>query len=328
MTVSRRIFMRSAVLAPAALATPALLRFTDVAEAEGTGAAATPHFQSRMVGEIEVIALMDGMIRRPPAMMPGYDEAKARAAAKLAHRPHDPEGMTLGINGYVIRMVDRVIAVDTGSPAGLAPTLGGWHTALAAAGIAPEQIDTVFLTHPHPDHVGGMADLKSGAVRLPKAHVITSETDWAFTFDVAVYASSPKEVQGGFDVTRAMIAPYETRKTLITPGAEIAPGLTTVPMPGHTPGHMGLRVESGGENLLIWGDLVIAPAYQFANPDWAFALDNDKAAAAATRKKVLDMAATDGVMVAGMHLDFPGFGYVERAKQGYAFVSAPWDYRI
>ncbi len=328
MTVSRRIFMRNAALVPAALATPALLRLTDAVEATEVGAALTPQVQRRMVGEIEVIALMDGMIRRPPAMIPGYEEAKAKEAARLAHHPHSPDGMTLGVNAYVLRAKERVIAVDAGSPAGLAPTLGGWHAALAAAGIAPEQIDTVFLTHPHPDHVGGMSDLKTGAIRLPNAHVITSETDWAFTFDEGVYASSPKEVQGGFDITRAMITPYVKRKTLITPGAEIAPGLTAVPMPGHTPAHMGLRIDSAGESLLIWGDLVIAPAYQFANPDWGFVLDNDKAAAATTRKKVLDMAATDGVMVAGMHLDFPGFGYVERAKQGFSFVAAPWDYRI
>ncbi|SDT90530.1 MBL fold metallo-hydrolase [Stappia sp. ES.058] len=327
MTVSRRIFMRGAVLAPAALAAPALLRLAHAAEAESVRAPTTPQFQRRMVGKIEVIALMDGMIQRPKEMIPGYDEAKASAAAKLAHKPHDPAAIAIGINGYVIRAGGRVIAVDTGSPAGLAPTLGGWHAALAAAGIATDEVDTVFLTHLHPDHVGGMTDPNSGAARLPKARMIASEADWAFTFDAGVYASMPKEVQQGLDMSRAMVAPYEAEKTLITPGDEIAPGLTSVAMPGHTPGHMGLRLDSGRESLLIWGDLLIAPAYQFANPDWGFALDTDKAAAAATRARVLDITATVGMMVAGMHLDFPGFGYVERAKQGYGFVAAPWDYR-
>ncbi|WP_448785094.1 MBL fold metallo-hydrolase [Brucella intermedia] len=125
-----------------------------------------------------------------------------------------------------------------------------------------------------------------------------------------------------------MVAPYDQQKRLIKPDAEIAPGLRTMALPGHTPGHIGLRVDSGNESLLFWGDVLIAPAYQFANPDWAFALDTDQRAAAATRKKILDMVATDRVMVAGAHLDFPGFGYVDRAEQGYLFVSAPWDYRI
>ncbi|MDC7789618.1 MBL fold metallo-hydrolase [Rhodoplanes sp. TEM] len=332
MTVSRRIFTRGAILAPAALAGPALLRVGDAGEAAAAGPveapqAQTPQVQRRRVGEIEVIALMDGALQRPTGMLLGYDETAASAAATLAHRRHDPAALTLGINGYVIRTGDRVIAVDTGSPAGLAPTLGRWHAALAAAGLAADRVDTVVLTHPHPDHVGGMTDPRSGMARLARAQVIASAVDWAFTFDAAVYAASPREVQVGFDISRAMIAPYDAAKTLIAPGAEVAPGLTTVAMPGHTPGHMGLRVDSGRESLLIWGDLLIAPAYQFAHPDWAFALDADKAAAAATRARVLDMAAADRIMVAGMHLDFPGFGHVERARQGYGFVAAPWDYR-
>ena len=328
MAISRRIFMRGSVLAPAALAAPGLLRLAHAAEPQTIGAPRTPQFQRRMVGEFEVIALMDGMIQRPKEMIPGYEETKASAAAKLAHKPHEPTAIAIGINGYVIRIRDQVIAVDTGSPAGLAPTLGGWHAALAAAGITTDEVDTVFLTHLHPDHVGGMADPKSGAPRLPKARMIASEADWSFTFDAGVYASMPKEVQQGLDISRAMVAPYEATKTLVTPGKEIAPGLTSVAMPGHTPGHMGLRLDSGRESLLIWGDLLIVPAYQFANPDWGFALDTDKAAAAVTRARILDMTATDGTMVAGMHLDFPGFGYVERANQGYGFVAAPWDYRI
>lgn len=121
---------------------------------------------------------------------------------------------------------------------------------------------------------------------------------------------------------------YDQQKRLIKPDAEIAPGLRTMALPGPTPGHIGLRVDSGNEGLLFWEDVVIAPTYQFANHDWAFARDTDQRAAAATRKEILDEVATDRVMVAGAHLDFPGFGYVDRAEQGYRFVSAPWDYRI
>jgi glyoxylase-like metal-dependent hydrolase (beta-lactamase superfamily II) len=328
MGVSRRVFTHGLILAPATLAAPALLSLCDRAQATESGTVEAPLFQRRMVGEIEVIALMDGAIQRPPTMMPGYDEGKASAAARLAHRPHSSTMMTLGINAFVIRTDDRVIAVDTGSPAGLAPTLGKWHSSLNAAGIGTDEVDTVFLTHLHPDHVGGMTDLQSGLARLPNAHIIASETDWAFTLDDSIYRSALKDVQGGFDISRAMIAPYEMRKTLIKPGTEIVPGLTSVALPGHTPGHMGLRVSSNNESLLLWGDLLIAPAYQFTNPDWAFALDNDQTAAAETRRRILDTVAADGLMVAGSHLDFPGFGFVERAEQGYRFIAAPWDYRI
>ena len=179
----------------------------------------------------------------------------------------------------------------------------------------------------HPDPVDGMTDLNSGAARLPMAEMITSEVDWEFTFDEAVYASMPREVRQRLDISRAMVTLYAASRTLVVPGGEIAPGLTPVAMPGHTPGHMGLRIDSGRESVLIWGDQLIVPAYQFANPDWGFELDTDKAAAAKTSARVLDMAAADGMMVAGMHMDLPGFGYVERAGRGYGFVAAPWDYR-
>lgn len=220
-----------------------------------------------------------------------------------------------------------MIAVDTGAPAAMAPTVAGWAGALAAAGFAPDDIDTVFLTHLHPDHVGGLSDLASGAAVLPKVQLVAAEADWAFTHDAAIYAALPREVPGVFDLSRAMVAPYDANKALISAGAEIAPGLTTVAPPGHTPGHLGLRVDSGSESLLIWGDLLHATAFQFARPDWAFAFDTDAALAVATRKATLDMVTADGMMVAGMHLDFPGFGDVEKAGEGFRFLAAPYDYR-
>jgi len=327
MTVNRRRFLSAAAFAPAALAAPSLLRIGGMASAQEAAPAAAPTFLRRKVGKIEVFALMDGYIGFPTAMLAGFDPAVAEASANAARKPFDPVTLTLGINAYLIRTKDRVIAVDTGAPAAMAPTVAGWAGALAAAGFAPDDIDTVFLTHLHPDHVGGLSDLASGAAVLPKVQLVAAEADWAFTHDAAIYAALPREVQGFFDLSRAMVAPYDANKTLIAAGAEIAPGLTTVALPGHTPGHLGLRVDSGSESLLIWGDLLHATAFQFARPDWAFAFDTDAALAVATRKATLDMVTADGMMVAGMHLDFPGFGHVEKAGEGFRFLAAPYDYR-
>jgi glyoxylase-like metal-dependent hydrolase (beta-lactamase superfamily II) len=326
MTINRRGFLGAMTFTPVALAAPALIGVAGPGFTQ-TASTTRPTIQRRKIGEIEVFALMDGHVAFPPTMLTGFDPAIGEPASRAAHKPFNPAEMLVGVNAYLIRTADRIIAVDTGAPAAMGPTVAGWAGALAATGITAEQVDTVFLTHLHPDHVGGMVDPASGAPSLPKAQLVASEADWAFTHDDALYASLPKDFQGLFDISRAMVAPYAAEKSLIQPGAEIAPGLTTVPLPGHTPGHLGLRVESGSESLLIWGDLLHATAFQFARPDWSFAFDTDQAMAAATRQKTLDMVAADGVMVAGMHLDFPGFGYVEKAGEGYHFTAAPYDYR-
>jgi glyoxylase-like metal-dependent hydrolase (beta-lactamase superfamily II) len=327
MTFNRRRFLSGAAFAPVVLAAPGLLRFGNVAIAQEAAAPAAPTFLRRKVGDIEVFALFDGHIAFPTAFLGGFDPVIAEAAARAAHKPVDAEMMTLGINAYLIRTKDRIIAVDAGAPAVMGPTVAGWTRSLAAAGFAPEDVDTVFLTHLHPDHVGGLSDMATGTPFLPKAQIVASEVDWDFTHDSAVYAALSKDLQGFFDVSRAMVAPYEAGKTLIAAGHEIAPGLTSVAMPGHTPDHLGLRIDSGNESLLIWGDALHSTAHQFARPDWTFAFDTDADAAAKTRTAALDMAATDGLMVAGMHLDFPGFGYVEKAGEGYRFIPAPHDYR-
>jgi glyoxylase-like metal-dependent hydrolase (beta-lactamase superfamily II) len=325
MTFNRRKFLGAAALAPVALAAPALMRFGGVAVAQ-TASPVTPAFIRRKVGEIEVFALMDGFGVFPTAMLSGFDAAKAEASAKDAHKPFEGQQMTIGINAYLVKTGDRIIAVDAGAPSAMGPTVAKWASSLAAAGFSPDQVDTVFLTHLHADHVGGLADA-TGAATLPKAQLITAQAEWAFTHDAAVYAALPAEFQPMIDTSRAMVKPYDAMKTLIQPGDEIAPGLTTVAMPGHTPGHLGLRIDSGNESLLIWGDLLHSTAFQFANPEWSIAFDADQALAAASRKAALDMVSADGMMVAGMHLDFPGFGYVEKAAQGYAFTAAPYDYR-
>lgn len=189
-------------------------------------------------------------------------------------------------------------------------------------------MDTLFLTHAHADHVGGMSDA-SGTRILPNAQLLLAEAEWAFTHDEALYAALPADVQANFRLSRAQLAPYAKGRKELTMAkeTEIAPGVTALPMPGHTPGHMGLRLESQGETLIIWGDVVHAPAYQFTRPDWSVAFDADAATAIATRQRLLDMAATDDMMVAGMHLDFPALGYVERHGAAYRYLAAPPDFR-
>lgn len=288
-----------------------------------------PLFHRFQVGEIEVIALSDGFGPLPNGMINGFEIDPARAAARAAYKRFDPETFSVAINGFIIRTGERVVAVDTGAPGAMGPTVGHWHVALASAGISPDDIDTVFLTHAHGDHVGGLADLsgQTPVALLPNAELIMAEAEWEFTFSDEVLAQMPEGFRANFMASRALLSPYAEQRHLLsmTRESEIAPGVTAVPLPGHTPGHMGLRISDGADSLLIWGDTVHATAYQFMHPEWSIVFDADAAMGYETRARLLDMAASERMRVAGMHLDFPALGFVERAQEGYRYITAPSD---
>lgn len=329
MTLSRRTLLKQAALAAPVTLAPVLAPRAAAAATEAVTAPASGQgaIQRLRVGEIEVIALLDGYAPIPLALLNGYEAEAGAEAARLAYKREEDGQMTIGVNGYLIRSGGRVIAVDTGAPKAMAPTVGAWHHSLAQAGVAPGEVDTVVMTHLHVDHIGGLSRLSEGAAvaLLPQARFICADAEWAFLHDESVLNATPAAFQPWIIASRASVAPYAGRReeVAITRETEIAPGVWTVPLPGHTPGHLGLRVQSGDAALLIWGDVVHATSYQFSNPGWSMAFDADPAQAEETRRAMFDMAASDRLQVAGMHLDFPAVGYVERQADAYRYVAAP-----
>ena len=187
------------------------------------------------------------------------------------------------------------------------PTAGFVQRNLASAGIDPKSIDTVLLTHMHPDHSAGLTDMSNGQLLFPNAELVMHENELTHWFDDGAMAKvDERSAQLYFMAGREQVAPYKSRTRLFREG-EVFPGVTAVPSLGHTPGHTAYLIASDNDQLMIWGDTVHVPEVQTAFPEAGMAFDTDLAAAAAARKRMFERVSADGILIAGMHLHFPAF---------------------
>jgi len=276
-----------------------------------------------MVGEYEVTALLDGFLDVTPEVVVGYDEAEGQRLRDKSMI--EGEALRIPVNAFLINTGEQLILVDAGTADAMGPTMGRLPTALDAAGVSPDQIDAILITHMHPDHLFGVLD--SGGKRLfANAELILPEVDNAFWFDDAAMNAAPEQFKPFFLGARGAADAYKGNQTLFSGEEEILPGIRPLALPGHTPGHTGYLFDSGGETLVIAGDIIHMTAYQFDRPDWGIGFDIDSGQAAATRKSFFDQAATDKLFFAGSHIPFPGMGRVAKDGEGYRFVPAAWPY--
>lgn len=322
MEASKRQMIKGLMAAPA-LAVPAFTLTSPTNAATPTNQQ-VPGVYRFWVGEIEVTALLDGYGIGPTAYIPEYDAAKAKAANQASYKPFDPNQIKFPVNGYVVNTGKNVVLIDAGGPSFAIPGLGHLSAQLELAGFKPSDIDTLLFTHLHIDHIGALRDAE-GKKAYPDAVFRCSEAEWKFVFDENFYNAVPEDFKKIIQAERSIVSSYENQREMFSGEKEIVSGITSVPLPGHTPGHTGYSISSGDSSLLIWGDVVHFSGLQFAIPDWSVVFDTDATAAKATRRKMLDQASSDRMMVAGMHIDFPGVGYVERTKKAYRYVQAPWQ---
>jgi glyoxylase-like metal-dependent hydrolase (beta-lactamase superfamily II) len=280
-----------------------------------------PGVYRRRIGDIVVTAISDGYLDGAYEFMRDITPQDAERILKEAFRPAPPR---ISINCFVIHSAGRVALVETGSGNSMGPTLGKMPQNLVAAGIDTKSIDTILLTHMHPDHSNGLTN-ESGVAKFPHVELVVAERDVAHWFDDAAMARATERQQMRFfRWAREQIAPYQKQRR--DAKGEVFPGVTAEPIPGHTPGHTAYRIASKGEQLLIWGDIVHIPDIQTRRPDVYMEPDVDGAAAIAMRKRVFDMVATDRLLAAGMHMHFPGFlNLNRRAGGGYELVPEIWQ---
>ena len=273
------------------------------------------HFR---LGDLVVSAINDGIFDVTLDVMANIDRAEAEKLQAAAFRRMPPR---ITINAFLVNDGKSLTLIDSGRGTIGGPAAGAVGRRLASLGVAPSAIKRVLVTHMHIDHVSGLVDGEGKPV-FPEAEIVVHEKEAKFWLG-EVPAGAPDGLRDAFGIAQRGIGPYRQRLRTVA-GGEVAPGITILPAPGHTPGHAGYALQSAGEHLLIWGDIVHMPGVQFANPEAGMVFDTDPAQAQATRRRIFDMAASERARVAGMHLDFPTFGHVARAGNGYAFVPEVW----
>lgn len=286
-----------------------------------------PGAYHRRIGEITVTALSDGYLDSGLGMLRNITVEESAHLLHAAFRPDFPGGgRRTSVNCYAVYSAGRVALIDTGSGNYLQPTAGKLAYNLATAGIDPAAIERVILTHMHPDHSAGLSEIPSGRRLFPNAELVVHENEPRHWHDDAAMArSSEREKKLYFQAAREQIAPYRDRMRTFSGSGEVFPGVRAIPLHGHTPGHTGYMITSGNESLLIWGDIVHVPEIQVPRPEVTIDFDTDPAQAAATRRRILEMAASERLLVAGMHLHFPGFAHIARSAGLYALVPEAWD---
>jgi glyoxylase-like metal-dependent hydrolase (beta-lactamase superfamily II) len=276
----------------------------------------------RRIGDIVVTALSDGYLDGAVEVLQNIAPAEA---TKMLHDKFLPARRT-SVNCYLVYSAGRLALIETGSGDYLLPTAGKLQQNLKAAGVDPADIEAVILTHMHPDHSAGLTDPKTGQKLFPNAELIVHENEPKHWMDDGAMSRASERAQKlYFACAREQIAPYHNRTRTYTGAVEVFPGVRSVPLHGHTPGHSGYMISSGKDSLFIWGDITHVPDIQVPRPEVTIEFDTDPQVAADTRRRTFDMVTTDRLLIAGMHLHFPGFAHMVNQGDGYLMLPEPWD---
>ncbi len=300
---SRRAALAGAAALPLAAATAGAAR----AGAPMMGTKMAP-FQRLKIGAFEATTLLAGSVaREDPHSIFGLnvDAATFDEVSAAANLPTD--AAQFFFTPTVVNTGAELVLFDTGLSG------EGTTAALEAAGYTADQVDIVVLTHMHGDHIGGMT-LEDGTPTYPNARYVTGRAEYD------AWAAQDN------DRFKAKVVPFAEQMTFLEDGGSVASGLTAMAAFGHTPGHMNYMVESDGTQLYLGADFANHYVWSLGFPDWEVKFDMDKPAAAAMRRKILDMLAADKVAFVGYHMPWPGVGYVETKGDGYAYV--PHSYQL
>jgi glyoxylase-like metal-dependent hydrolase (beta-lactamase superfamily II) len=261
------------------------------------------------LGNFEIVALQDGSIEMDAALFKNGDPDILKK--------YMPEGkLAASVNAYLVKTKTANILIDAGS--GNSKLFkGNLLEKMDKAGIGPEDIDMVLITHAHFDHVAGLT--RNGGAAFPKAKILFAEEEMA-TFTDTALQKLPADISVYYEPANRVLKIYKGRVKAFKVGATITEGIASVDLSGHTPGQVGYLLESGGEKLLVVADLIHVAAVQFPHPEYSLVYDADVKQAVERRRQVLNRVATEKWLIAGMHIPFPGIGSVVKNGTGFDFV--------
>ncbi len=279
-----------------------------------------PGYYRMMLGDFEVTALSDGTLGLPVSTL--LTNTTPERVKKALARSSLKEPVETSVNGYLINTGTKLVLIDTGAGALFGPTVGKLIDNLKAAGYQPEQVDEIYITHMHGDHVGGL--MAGDKLVFPNATVRADKRDADYWLNKSKMDAAPKDAKEMFQGAMASLNPYIAAGKFKTfDGAtELVPGVRAMAAHGHTPGHTTYAVESKGDKLVLWGDLMHVAAVQFPEPAVTIQFDTDSKAAATQRKLAYADAAKNGYWVGAAHIAFPGLGHLRAEGSGYVWIPA------
>ncbi len=280
-------------------------------------------FYRYKIGDIEAVAITDGFGERPLAGFIKNAEL-ADVKAVLAQSAMPQETLRIPFTTTVLNTGGQLVLIDTGNGDMGSPTTGQWMANFKAAGFMPEQVDLIIFSHFHPDHINGYR-LKNGTTPFVNAQLMVPSAEWAFWMDEGQMSRSPEGMKGAFTAVRRVFEPVKDKIIQYEAGKEIIPGVTSIAAFGHTPGHMAYVVSSGSSKHILMSDTTNHPALFVRRLEWSAIFDIDAEQAIASRRKMLDMAATEGAGVSFYHAPFPATGKIIKDGNSYALIPTAWS---
>ena len=272
------------------------------------------------LGNFEVTTILDGYLEIDPRLLNATPEMVTRLLA-AADLPYGP--IRTPVNTFLVNTGEKLVLLDTGGAKLVGPGTGRLVEGLAAAGVEPSQIDEVYITHCHGDHLHGTVKA-DGTALFPNAILRIAQQDVDYWLSPELEAAAPAAQKGRFVPAKRAKAAYGDRLKPFKQGEELTPGIMSVAAVGHTPGHTCYMVTSGTARMLAIGDMIHVAPVQFTQPEVTIAFDWEQAKASSTRISVFDMAAKENILIAAVHLPFPGLGTLRKEGTSYAYTPMSW----